>query len=81
MERNEPTEIGATRVRVCYDLRTFAEEFAEREGLDFAEAVRVIARDAGARDADDASTDNLARRLVIEHDDGSLEFTGGFWID
>jgi len=66
---------------VSYPLGYYARSVARRDRIPFADAVRILARDAGASDADSASVDDLSSRMMIQHDDGSLEFIGGRWVD
>lgn len=60
----------------CDDLRVFAEEYAEREGMDFADAIRELARENGIWcDGKRArkSVEELAAIRCVRHYDGSIE--------
>lgn len=62
--------------RDCDQLRVFAEEFAEREGMEFAEAIRELARENGIwcdGRKQRKSVDELAAILCVRHYDGSIE--------
>lgn len=54
-------------------LSHFAQHVAERDSMTLAEAVRLLASDAGIRGAHDLPIHSLSRIIMVEHDDGSLE--------
>ena len=62
--------------RDCDELRVFAEEYAEREGMDFADAIRELARENGIWSDTRRlrkSVDELSAIRCVRHYDGSIE--------
>lgn len=57
-----------------YPLSTFATRIADRDGISFDDAIRVLAQDAVSINLADYPVAILANLPMIEHNDGSLEY-------